>query len=102
MRIRKERRRQRRKPARFPLMALIASVLGLAVIGFGVWQLTNTGSTAASGGKLGPRLSVNPERVELGNQPFDKMVRAQFELRNTGDQPLTLDASSPVRVLEGC
>jgi hypothetical protein len=30
------------------------------------------------------------------------MVRAEFQVKNTGDYALTLDATAPVRALEGC
>jgi hypothetical protein len=101
MRMRKNRQKQRRGLSLFPILAIVVGVLGIVVIGFGVWNAVDK-TSAPTSGKAGPRLAVNQERVELGNQPFDKMVRAQFEVKNTGDQLLTLDASAPVRVVEGC
>jgi hypothetical protein len=67
----------------------------------GVWFVTQP-QEDTSPGTLGPRLVVSQERVDLGNQPFNKMARAEFTLTNQGDRPLKLDTSTPIRVLEGC
>jgi hypothetical protein len=74
-----------------------AFLLILAAVIFWSVQSGETGE-----GKLGPRLSLNTERIDLGKQPFDKVVRAEFMVTNTGDRSLTLDASPPIRVVEGC
>jgi hypothetical protein len=78
------------------------ALLVLSVVAVGVWSLATTETEDMSTAKLGPRLEVAQERIDLGRQPFDKTVHAEFELKNTGDRTLTLDSSSPVRVLEGC
>lgn len=82
----------------FPLWIFAGAII-LVVIAVAVWffQSGETGS-----GQVGPRLAVNTERIDLGKQPFDKTVRAEFKLTNTGDRALTLDASPPIRVVEGC
>ena len=88
------------RPTRAPLLWLAGGVLLLVVLA-GVWFASRP--PAESGpGTLGPRLAVSDERLDLGTQPFNKMVRAEFTLTNQGDRPLTLDATTPVRVLEGC
>ena len=74
--------------------AALLIVLALAV---GLIQRGESGD-----GKLGPRLAVNSERIDFGKQPLEKMVRAEFKLTNSGDRTLILDASVPVRVVEGC
>ena len=82
----------------FPLWMFIGAAV-LMVAALAVWFVQN----AETGeGKVGPRLAVNSERIDFGKQPFDKMVRAEFKLTNTGDRTLTLDANTPVRVVEGC
>ncbi len=55
-----------------------------------------------SGAKTGPRLAVDHEQIDFGRVPLDKTVKAEFKITNTGDTPLTLDASAPVQVLKGC
>jgi hypothetical protein len=83
-----------------PIIWLAAGVL-LTLVLVGGWFINR--SLAENGpGTLGPRLAVNQERLDVGTQPFNKIVRAEFTLTNAGDRTLQLDASSPVRVLEGC
>jgi hypothetical protein len=77
------------------VLLIIAAVAGLFFV--------FTGRPQATGGAgVGPRLQVDTERIDFGTQPFDKMVTASFQIQNVGDQVLTLDASAPVQVLEGC
>ena len=82
----------------YPIWMFVgATVLIVAAVAVWIIQNVETGE-----GKIGPRLAVNTERLDFGKQPFDKMVRAEFKITNTGDRTLTLDANSPVRVVEGC
>ena len=73
----------------------------LAVIAIGIGIMSADAGASGSGGK-GPQLAVNQERIDFGNLPFDKTVRAEFKLENTGDRNLALDVSTPIRVVEGC
>ncbi len=77
---------------------LVGAIVLLALASVGVWAFL----TPQTSGGGGPQLAVNPERIDLGKQPYAKMVRAEFLVTNTGDRALTLDASAPVRALEGC
>lgn len=79
-------------------LVLVGAFIALAISGFLIWSSMQT--PAAPG--VGPKLVVNQERIELGKQPYGKQVRAEFEIKNVGDQVLVLDASAPVRALEGC
>lgn len=77
---------------------LVLAVVLLGAAALGIWMLL---SPQAQGG-TGPALAVNLERLELGKHPFEQIVRAEFQIKNVGDRALTLDASAPVRALEGC
>ncbi len=77
---------------------LVGAIILLALASAGIWFLL----TPQTPSGVGPQLAVNQERIELGKQPFEKMARAEFLVTNTGDRALTLDASAPVRALEGC
>ncbi len=79
---------------------LLGGALVLAVIAIGI-GIMSADAGGGNGGR-GPQLAVNQERIDFGNLPFDKTVRAEFKLENTGDRNLTLDASTPIRVVEGC
>ncbi len=77
---------------------LVGAVVLLGAAALGVWMLL----TPQTQGGVGPQIQVNQERIDLGKQPFEQMVRAEFVVKNVGDRPLTLDVSAPVRALEGC
>jgi hypothetical protein len=50
----------------------------------------------------GARLAVDQDLIDLGAQPYNRVVEARFQLKNVGDRPLQLPASPPVDVVEGC
>ncbi len=80
---------------------LMGGALVLAVIAVGVGIMSADGGNSSSGGN-GPQLAVNQDKIDFGNLPFDKTVRAEFKLENKGDRNLVLDVSTPIRVVEGC
>jgi len=84
----------------FRLIAILVSALVLILAGAGIWWSQNPAEDGS--GQIGPHLAFNQEKLDLGRQPFDKTVRAEFKITNSGDRTLTLDASAPVRVVEGC
>lgn len=53
-------------------------------------------------GAIGPRFQVNQEKIDLGNRPFNKTVRAAFTVKNVGDGALKLDVPRAATLLEGC
>jgi hypothetical protein len=90
------------RPSEIPsIIYLIAGIAMLAVAAVGIFIVLGTNQRGQQRG-LGPRLALNTERIDLGKQPLDKTVRAEFAIKNTGDQLLTLDATEPIRALEGC
>ncbi|MBI3912691.1 MAG: hypothetical protein HY327_00635 [Chloroflexi bacterium] len=89
----------KKKKEALPLPLIFGAALLLVVAAIGMWAINNVETGA---GQIGPRLAVNVERLDFGKQPFDKMVRAEFKITNVGDRRLTLDAKTPIRVVEGC
>jgi hypothetical protein len=55
-------------------------------------------TSATSAGVLVPQSTS----VDLGNVPFDVPAQGQFELVNTGTQPVKLLGTPQVKMLEGC
>jgi hypothetical protein len=49
----------------------------------------------------GPRLAVNNRLVDYGDVPFDKEVRATFQVKNVGDQRLLI-RKVDVKTVQGC
>ncbi len=84
----------------FPWIWVFISTVILVLVGAGIWWSQSPNESGQ--GEIGPRLAFDQEKVDLGRQPLDKTVRAQFKITNTGDRTLTLDASAPVRAIEGC
>ena len=91
-----------RKQMTIPWFWIVGAAAILLFVVIGLVQIWNKTSNDTSLGKMGPRLAVNQEQLDLGRVPLGKTVRAEFQITNTGDRTLTLDASAPVRVLEGC
>lgn len=85
-----------------PVVFLIAGIGMIAVALFGIFFLLTSNSSGGAKSNRGPRLQVNTERIDLGKQPLDKTVRAEFVIANVGEQTLTLDEAAPVQALEGC
>lgn len=49
-----------------------------------------------------PNLAVNRGQIDFGKVPVEQVVTAEFELSNTGDQPLRILGAPQVEVREGC
>ncbi len=73
-----------------------------AAIGFVALLIVFVMQTATPAG-IGPRLTVDQERIDFGRVKYEQPVRAVFTLRNTGDQPLRISETRiPTKLLEGC
>ena len=84
---------------------LLLGAFGLAVlVGVATWFFLQQGSPepVAAEYRGGPRLRVDSDSIDLGSLPFEKFVRAQFRLRNVGDQPLRISGNPRVDAVEGC
>ncbi len=79
------------------LIGIFAAAALLLIAGLAVLSMAGSGAA-----KTGPRLAVDREQIDFGRVPLDKAIKAEFKVTNTGDTPLTLDASAPVQVLKGC
>ena len=53
-------------------------------------------------GRIGPRLQLDREQVDLGDQHFNTVARASFKITNAGDTPLSLTVPKTATALEGC
>ncbi len=98
---------QRRRAARerkeqlkwqIPLGLGLLVLLAAAVLVF----TTGTKPKVANAGVIGPRFQVDTEKIDLGKQPLGKTVQASFNVKNTGDDTLTVNAAQTATVLQGC
>mgnify|MGYP001354320725 CR=1 FL=1 len=86
-----------------PWVAVAAVILAVAAIGLLLARQGNQpseGSAAIGAGS--PRLEVDQTRIDFGDVPMNKMVKASFKLRNVGDGTLTISHPPVPEVLEGC
>ncbi len=95
------------------LRALIVlfGAVAVALAGYLVWSLANNGAGGGAGAGVAqvtpevtgaPKLSVDHEKIDLGNVKLGDTVRVAFKLTNTGDQPLRFTGQPSVEVVEGC
>lgn len=91
---------QERQAKQRPLFFLLGGVALLALAYF-LWQSQNRTHVPVevSGG---PRLSVDKERIDLGDVRLGQTVRVTFEVANTGDQTLNFQEAPYIEVIEGC
>ena len=83
----------------------ILAAVGLAMLVTAAsWILLPTDGRAGEAPTFrgGARLAVDTQLIDLGTQPYNRIVEARFQLKNIGDRPLQLPASPPVEVVEGC
>ncbi len=100
-----ERERRRAQQARFENLKwqipfAVAGVLALFAVAYFVF--TNFSQPAAVKGVNGPHFQVDTSKIDLGDEPLGKTVHAAFNIKNTGDGTLTLNAAQIATVLEGC
>lgn len=93
-------------PARRRPWAMWAGLAGgivlaaLALTAFLAWQDSRNANSPTTGGA--PNLEVDQTRIDFGDVPMSKLVKASFKLSNTGDGPLKISAPPVPEVLEGC
>ncbi len=82
----------------------IRLVIGLAAMLAGLTLLSACASGLLPGGNAAtsPRLLVDQDRIDFGQVPYNKPVKAVFQLRNGGDQTLRIVGEPQVDVVKGC
>lgn len=80
------------------VLPMMLGAAGVLFIVFVVWTTANQ----ATPGTAGPKLQVDREQIDLGPQIFNRPVRAQFQVTNTGDGTLKLTVPQLANALEGC
>jgi flagellar basal body-associated protein FliL len=91
-------------PKRNPLPLVLAGI-ALALVAIGAFFLFGRGDRepAKPVEVVGqPHLAVNRQQIDFGRVPVEQVVRAEFELSNTGDQALQILGVPQVEVREGC
>lgn len=99
----RERRRhvQEQKQRLWRTLAFVGVGL-LVAIGVGLVLYGTLQPGANITGANGPRLQLDREQIDFGDQHFNNPVRASFKVTNAGDGTLTLNAPKVASVVEGC
>ncbi len=92
-------------PTKSSPLPLLLAMGGLVLVLLGIFFALRNDKPAApytpeSTG--GPKLTVDSDRVDLGDQKLGNTVSVSFKLKNVGDQPLTFSKEPYVEVKEGC
>jgi len=86
---------------RSPVLLIIGAVAFL-LIALGVLASCSPAAGGSSGGANGPSLAIDPAKIDFGQVKVNNMVKADFKLRNVGNQPLQIIGEPVVRVVQGC
>ena len=89
----------------WPFVVMAVGAVLIVVVGFLVWRGSATGARSASATPQvtgGPKLSVDRDSIDFGKLPLDIPVKAEFKLKNVGDQPLAIKGAPRVELVKGC
>ncbi len=96
-RAEQERRERLTRLLPFGILSLIAVV----VVGLGIFgALRSSGALEDPNAK--PQLTVDKEKLDLGDQKLGSTVRAQFNIKNTGTGTLKMQVPGMPTAVEGC
>ncbi len=95
---RKKHEQQARLWKTVPLLVVgILALIGAGLVAYGTFSRSSDVQ-----GVAGPRLQLDRDQIDMGDQHFNTTVRAMFRITNTGDGTLKLDAPKVASVVEGC
>ena len=101
--LEREHRRQERERKAKLWRTLAFSGIGLLVIaGIALIAYATLQPGANISGANGPRLQLDRDQIDFGDQHFNTTVRATFKVTNAGDGTLTLNVPKLATVVEGC
>jgi hypothetical protein len=81
--------------------------LALAIVSIGgvlLWLVSRGNRSANFTPEVegAPSVSVSQDRLDYGEVKIDTPVEAVFQVRNVGDQPLTILGEPQLELVEGC
>jgi len=93
--------KHKQKKLPWPMFLLLGGGLLLVIGAFFVFNKpSHSGETVDGSGS--PGLTVDKEKVDLGDVQLGQTVQVSFQLTNIGDKTLKLTKAPYVEVLEGC
>jgi hypothetical protein len=104
-RTRIKRKNEQAAKSPWPFVVMGVGAVLIIVVGFLAWRGSTSGTKSASATPQvtgGPKLSVDRDSIDFGKLPLDQTVRAEFKLKNVGDQPLRIVDEPRVELVKGC
>ncbi len=101
-RARRHKEQERKDKLRTTIPIVVMAIVAVVGLTYFVYTRTVKPPRPANAGIVGPKLEVDREDLDLGNRPLNVAVRAQFTVKNSGDDTLNLDVPKVVTALEGC
>lgn len=92
-------KKPKQKPA-WPVVLLV--VAGSLLILSGVFASGQPGRLLEMFNNGAPSLSVDKEKVDLGDVKLGKTVQVSFQITNSGDKPLRFEKDPYVEIKDGC
>jgi len=89
-------------PRRIKRLAFVAVVLSGVVLSACSSTTPVTPAAATSAPTSSGALAARSTTVDLGSVPFDVQAEGQFDLVNSGAEPVRLLGAPQVKMLEGC
>ena len=92
-------------PAKSPWPFVVMAIGTVVIIAVGLLILRGGNSSPSTGAPQatgGARLSVDRTTADFGKVPLDKMVKAEFKIKNVGNQPLIIKGEPRVELVKGC
>ena len=87
----------------WPFVVMAVGAVLIIAASFLVWRGSNSSSTGSAPQTAGSaRLSVDRTTIDFGKVPLDKLVKAEFKIKNVGDQPLRILGEPRVELVKGC
>jgi len=89
----------------WPFVVMGLGAVLIVAVGFLAWRGGTAGAKSASATPQatgGPKLSVDRDSIDFGKLPLDQTVRAEFKLKNVGDQLLAIKGAPRVELVKGC
>jgi hypothetical protein len=101
-----ERKKSGKKPAspgkQWPLLIVAGGILLVAVAAFVLWAGNRPEPNFTPQVSGAPAISVEPTQIDMGDVKLGTPVKADFLVKNLGDQPLKFTEDPYIELVEGC
>ena len=102
-RARIKRKNEQTPKSPWPFVVMAVGAVLIVVVGFLAWNgISSKKPSATPEVTGGPKLNVDRDSIDFGKLPLDIPVKAEFKLKNVGDQPLAIKGEPRVELVKGC